>query len=54
MNYFFIAQKEGLILAAPFRQKLRSRWPDAHVEEVLDSEDAHALEFKIPMTHSQV
>jgi hypothetical protein len=54
MNYFFIPQRQGLLSAQEFLQRLRLRWPLAHVEQVLNSADSHALEFNIAMEHSRI
>ena len=54
MNYFFITEREGLLPPPRFTQLLRSRWPQATVEEVRDPADIHALEFSIPMANSRV
>jgi hypothetical protein len=55
MNYFFIPQREGALPhVKSFVELLRSRWPQAQVEEVLDPLSTHALEFDIPMPHSRV
>jgi hypothetical protein len=55
MNYFFITQRKHVLPPAPFfRQFLRSRWPQAQVEDVLNPTDAHELEFTVPMLHSEV
>lgn len=54
MNYFFITREEGILQVSHFLQRLRSRWPQSQVEEVLNPADPHALEFSVPMTHSRV
>lgn len=54
MNYFFITHEEGLLQARHFLQHLRSRWPQSQVEEIINQANPHALEFIIPMAHSQV
>ncbi len=55
MNYFFIPQREGVLPhVQSFLEFLRSRWPQARVKEVLNTLSVHALEFNIPMPHSQL
>ncbi len=54
MNYFFIAERVGVLAAPPFHQQLLSRWPQAAIEEVRNPADIHALEFRVPMKHSRV
>jgi hypothetical protein len=54
MNYFFITQRPGLVPTQQFLALLRSRWPQATVEEVRNPQDSHALEFNIAMAHSRV
>jgi hypothetical protein len=54
VSYFFITKREGVLPAQLFREWLRSRWLHAEVEEVLNSADIHALEFRVPMKHSRV
>ncbi len=55
MNYFFIPRKEGTLPhARSFQELLTSRWPQAQIEEPRSPVDVHALEFIIPMRHSEV
>jgi len=54
MNYFVITESEGVVSPAAFTRLLKSRWPMATVEEVRNLASNHALEFSVPMTHSQV
>lgn len=54
MNYFFIAREGGLLPTRHFLQHLRSRWPQSQIEEIITPADPHALEFIVPMVHSQV
>lgn len=54
MNYFVITESEGAVSPEAFTRLLKSRWPLATVEEVHNLANSHALEFRVPMMHSQV
>ncbi|HZH75750.1 MAG TPA: hypothetical protein VEY88_06940 [Archangium sp.] len=54
MNYFVITESEGVVSPTTFAQRLRSRWPTATTEEIRNPASSHALEFSVPLTHSQV
>ncbi|QRN98348.1 hypothetical protein JRI60_04605 [Archangium violaceum] len=54
MNYFIVTQTDGVIQITSFAQRLTSRWPQTHLEEISNPASSHALEFRIPMTHSRV
>jgi hypothetical protein len=54
MNYFVITESEEALSPEAFTRQLRSRWPMATVEEVLNPASSHALELSVPMEHSRV
>ena len=54
MNYFVITESEGAVSPEAFTRLLKSRWSLATVEEVHNPANSHALEFRVPMMHSQV
>jgi hypothetical protein len=54
MNYFIITKSEGAVSPGDFTRLLKSQWPMATVEEVRNPASSHALEFSVPMEHSQV
>lgn len=54
MNYFVITESEGVVSPTDFSRLLKSRWPMAKVEAVLNPASSHALEFSVQMKHSRV
>lgn len=54
MNYFIITEAQGLLTPSVFTRSLRARWPTATVEEVRNPASSHALDFSVPMMHSDV
>ncbi|HSP79054.1 MAG TPA: hypothetical protein VLQ93_11020 [Myxococcaceae bacterium] len=54
-NYTLLDRSGWSIPPRDFARLLRSRWPDAQVEELSDTEGPRSVEFRVPMAHhSQV
>lgn len=54
MKYYIITETGGLPPASDFASRLTARWPGTTVERISNPERSYALEFQVPMAHSQV
>jgi hypothetical protein len=54
MKYYIITEKEALPSVSEFTSRLAARWPGATVGQISNPERSYALEFQVPMAHSQM
>ncbi len=54
MNFFVITERQALIDASQFTRSVRSRWPEAVVDDVRNPASSHVLEFRVPMPHGEL